>query len=143
MVAIMKRALLAILLLPVLAAAQTPSDDIRAADAKRIAALVQGDVAALSPLLAEDLTYTHTNGLVENREQFLAAVSSGKIDYEVVEPSDVQVRVYGNTAVMTGRADMKIKAQGNPMAFGIRFTSVWVKGEGGWILAAWQSTRLP
>lgn len=142
----MKRMLLAILLLPVLARAAmaaTPEEEVRAADARRIAAMVDGDVAALGSLLADDLTYTHSSGQVENEEQFLAAISSGKLDYESIVPSDVQVRIYGNTAVMTGRADIKVKAQGNPLAFASRFTSVWVKGEGGWRMVAWQSTRLP
>jgi ketosteroid isomerase-like protein len=142
----MKRMLLAILLLPVLAltaVAATPEDEVRAADARRIAAMVDGDVAALGSLLADDLTYTHSSGQVENEEQFLAAISSGKLDYESIVPSDVQVRIYGNTAVMTGRADIKVKVQGNPAAFGSRFTSVWVKGDAGWRMVAWQSTRLP
>lgn len=136
-----------VLLLPVMSAvAETPEEEVRAADARRIAAVVDGNVGALSALLADDLTYTHTTGQVENKEQFLAGIASGKLDYQSIQPSEVQVRVYGNaanTAVMTGRAEMKVNAQGKDLAFAIRFTSVWVKGEGGWRMAAWQSTRLP
>jgi ketosteroid isomerase-like protein len=121
----------------------TPEEEVRAADARRIAAVVDADTAVLSSLLADDLTYTHTTGQVETKEQFLAGITSGKLDYQSIQPSEVQVRVYGNTAVMTGRAEMKVNAQGKDLAFAIRFTSVWVKGEGGWRMAAWQSTRLP
>jgi ketosteroid isomerase-like protein len=137
------RAVLLTSLLPSLALAATPQEEVLAMEARRISAFVQGDPAVLTSVLAEDLTYTHTNGQVETREQLLASISSGKIDYESIEPSDMQVRLYGNTAVVTGRADMKVKAQGNPLAFAIRFTAVWVRGEGGWRMAAWQSTRLP
>ncbi|HYN20532.1 MAG TPA: nuclear transport factor 2 family protein [Thermoanaerobaculia bacterium] len=133
-----------VLLLPVISAiAATPEEEVRSADARRIAAVVDGNVGALSALLADDLTYTHTTGQVENKEQFLAGLASGKLDYQSIQPSEVQVRVYGNSAVMTGRAEMKVNAQGKDLAFAIRFTSVWVKGEGGWRMAAWQSTRLP
>ena len=138
----MKRMLL-VLLLPVVALAATPEEEVRTADARRIAAMVDGDVAALGSLLADDLTYTHASGQVENEEQFLAAISSGKLDYESIVASEAQVRIYGNTAVMTGRADIKVKVQGNPVAFGSRFTSAWVRGDGGWRMVAWQSTRLP
>lgn len=142
----LRNVLLLLLVLSGTARAETPEEEVRAADARRITAVVDGDTAALSSLLAADLTYTHTTGQVENKEQFLAGISSGKLDYQSIQPSEVQVRVYGtagDTAVMTGRAEMKVNAQGKDLAFAIRFTSVWVKGEGGWRMAAWQSTRLP
>ncbi len=141
-----------LILLPVLAAAQDSqppqdavkiADEVRAADSKRIAAMVRGDMTELSTLLAEELTYTHSSGQVESREQFMASISAGKLDYQSIERTEDQVRVYGNTAVVSGRADMKVKAQGNDLAFASRFTSVWVKGEKGWRMVAWQSTRLP
>lgn len=145
--AMRNRSILAILLLlPIVSLAETPDEAVRAADARRIAAVVDGDVAALSSLLTDDLTYTHTTGQVETKEQFLAGISSGKLDYQSIQPSEVQVRIYGtagDTAVMTGRAEMKVNAQGRDLAFASRFTSVWVKGDGGWRMAAWQSTRLP
>jgi ketosteroid isomerase-like protein len=138
-----RNVLLLLLVLSGTARAETPEEEVRAADARRITAVVDGDTAALSSFLADDLTYTHTTGQVENKEQFLAGISSGKLDYQSIQPSEVQVRVYATTAVMTGRAEMKVNAQGKDLAFAIRFTSVWVKGEGGWRMAAWQSTRLP
>lgn len=131
------------LLLPSPARAATPEEEIRAADARRIAAVVQGDVTTLAALLTEDLTYTHSNGKLETREQFLAGISAGTLDYKSIEPSDVQVRVYGGSAVMTGRAAVKVMAEGKDRALAMRFTSVWVRSEGGWRMAAWQSTSLP
>ena len=144
-----------LILLPVLAAAQASqppqdavdaakiADEVRAADSKRITAMVKGDAAELGALLAEELTYTHTTGQVESREEFLASISAGKLDYESIERTEDQTRIYGNTAVVSGRADMKVKAQGKDLALAIRFTAVWVKGEKGWRMVAWQSTRLP
>lgn len=144
-----------LILLPVLAAAQASqppqplqdtvkiADEVRAADSKRIAAMVRGDAAELGALLAEELTYTHTTGQVESREEFLASISAGKLDYESIERTEDLIRIYGNTAVFSGRADMKVKAQGKDLALAIRFTAVWVKGEKGWRMVAWQSTRLP
>lgn len=134
------------LLLPAgsgMAFAQTPEEAIRAADARRIAAIVDAEPGALSSLLSQDLTYTHSTGQVENKEQFLAGISSGKLDYQAIQPSEVQIRIYGNTAVMTGRAEVKVNAEGKDLALALRFTSVWVQGESGWRMAAWQSTRLP
>lgn len=131
-----------LLLLPALAAAQNVQEDILAADARRFAAMIQGDLAALEDLLAEDLTYTHSNGQVETRTQFLESLRSGKLRYLAAMPSDVNVRVYGDTAVVTGRVEMKVSSQGQEPTVTARFTEVWVKRGGAWKLAAWQSTRL-
>lgn len=132
-----------LILLPALAAAQAPADEVRAADSRRIAATVRGDASELGALLAEELTYTHTTGQVESREEHLAAISAGKLDYQSIDRTEDQVRIYGDTAVITGRADMKVNAQGKDLVLAIRFTAVWVKGEKGWRMVAWQSTRLP
>jgi ketosteroid isomerase-like protein len=119
--------------------------EVRAADAKRIEAMIQGDAKALAPLLAPGLTYTHTTGDVEDREHFLNTISSGRLDYLSMVPSDVLVRILGDrAAVITGRADVKVVAQGKENAVAMRFTSVWFKsGDAGWQMVAWQSTRLP
>jgi hypothetical protein len=52
----------------------------------------------------------------------------------------VAVRLYGETAVVTGRAEIKAVLGGQEAVLPLRFTEVWVKS-GGWKLTAWQSTR--
>jgi ketosteroid isomerase-like protein len=141
-----RRAMLAILL-AVLAGrgvfAQLPEADVRAADAQRFAAMVARDRAALERLLADDLTYTHSTGQVESKAQFLESLASGALIYRSIEPEEVAVRVYGETAVVTGRAVMRVENRGQALVLPVRFTSVYVRREGLWRLAAWQSTRLP
>lgn len=119
--------------------------ELRDADAKRIAAMVQGDTKALAPLLAPNLTYVHSSGELEDREHFLETIGSGRLDYVSMTPSDVLVRfLWDKAAVITGKADVKLVAGGKENAVSLRFTSVWVRSvEGAWQMAAWQSTRLP
>jgi ketosteroid isomerase-like protein len=133
--------LLVILWLPRTAAAQ--ADDVQGTDARRIAAMVVADAAALGPLLADDLTYTHSNGLVETKEHFLASISSKAIQYQSLVEKDVRLQVYGDAVVMTGGVDIKAVFQGKPVALPARFTAVYVRQSGSWRLAAWQTTRLP
>lgn len=135
-------AVLAFLLLPALAAAQDAHQEILAADARRFAAMVQGDKAALDGLLADDLTYTHSSGQLETKAQFLESLRSGKMRYLSAQPSDQAVRLYGDTAVVTGRAEVKANSQGQELVLSLRFTEVWVKSGGAWKLTAWQSTRV-
>jgi ketosteroid isomerase-like protein len=139
---------LLLLLLPLLpgtlSAAETadPRQEVLAADARRFAAMVQGDLAALENLLTEDLTYTHSSGKVETRTEILESLRSGRLRYLAAEPSESAVRLHGETAIVTGRADLRVSAQGGELTLPVRFTEVWVKSSGVWKLAAWQSTRI-
>ena len=135
-------AALVFLLLPLAAGAEDARQEILAADARRFDAMIKVDQAALDGLLADDLTYTHSTGQAETKAQFLETLKTGKLSYLSAQPSDVAVRLYGETAVVTGRAEIKAVSGGQELVLPLRFTEVWVKSGGGWKLAAWQSTRI-
>jgi ketosteroid isomerase-like protein len=115
---------------------------VRAADAKRIQATVASDLQALEKLLGDDLTYTHSSGVMEGKAQILDKLRSGATRYHTIVPSDVQVRVYGDAAVMTGRAAVNVTVDGKTSDLLLRFTSVYARRGGGWQFVAWQSTRI-
>jgi hypothetical protein len=70
-------------------------------------------------------------------------MTSGSTVYTAVEPSDVKAQDLGDTVVLTGIAQIKVTANGNPLAFGVRFTDVYAKRDGRWQMVTWQSTKLP
>jgi ketosteroid isomerase-like protein len=116
---------------------------VREAQARRFEVMVQGDMAALAPLLAEDLVYVHGDGKVETKAQLLESLASGRLRYRAIAAPDAAVRVYGEAAVVTGRADVQATAGGRDVAFAARYLAVYVREGGAWRLAAWQTTRLP
>lgn len=134
-------ALICVLLLGAGPAAD-PGREVLEVTRQRFAAMVRADVPELDRLLAGELTYTHSNGQVETREKFLASIAAKTLIYRSIEPSGVEVRVYGEAAVATGQVDMKVTAAGKDLAFAARFTAVYVREDGVWRLAAWQTTRL-
>ncbi|HEV7517713.1 MAG TPA: nuclear transport factor 2 family protein, partial [Thermoanaerobaculia bacterium] len=110
---------------------------------QRFEIMVKGDAALLERLLAEDLTYVHSTGIVDTKASFLQSLTAGKLRYLALNPSEVAVRVLGTAAaVVTGRADIKVLANGKEISFPARFTSVYAKHHGRWRLAAWQSTAV-
>ena len=115
------------------------------AEKDRFAAMIKADKDALNKLLADDLTYTHTNTLFETKAQFIASVTSGKIDYVSVEPSetDWKVRLEGNIALVNGVAAVNVVDSGKDLKFKIRYTTVHRNSAGQWQLLAWQATRFP
>jgi len=126
------------------AAAQTPENtesEIRSLDARRLAALTQGDVRSLDDLLAKDLAYTHASGWRQTKAEFLSSIRSGELKFHTFNMRDVSVRVYGDTVIVTGGADAKVNSKGQELDVRLLFLEVYVKEGGRWRLAAWQSTR--
>src|SRR5258706_13737686 len=72
-------------------------------DTQRADAYVNGDVATLERILADDVTYVHPTGKVETKAEVIAGFKQQDRKYKSIKRDDVVVRIYGNTAVVTGR----------------------------------------
>lgn len=116
---------------------------IRQLESRRIQAMIHLNVAALDSIFADDLTYTHTNGRVDSKQQLLATLQSGELKYDAIDYQETKVRSYGETAIVTGSTSLKAKLKNQSASFNLRFTNVYVKQSGFWKMVAWQSTRLP
>jgi hypothetical protein len=139
---------LSVLILSVLggratAQVDTPrSRQVLATEDQRFAAMLRADTAALRSLLAPDLTYTHTDGEQNTKDEFLQILSSNALRYDSIVPDARHVRVFESTAIVTGRSAMRVESGGRPASFRIRYLAVYRWADGRWQLAAWQSTRL-
>lgn len=109
---------------------------------QRFEAMTKGDLATLGTLLADDLIYTHSNARLDTKQSWLEAMRTGATKYVSIQPSDLAVSVYGDAAIITGRADLALDSQGQRQQFSIRFTDVWIRRDGRWHMRAWQSTRI-
>ena len=120
----------------------TAESNVRLAERQRFEAMTKQDVGALDTLLDDELDYVHTGGNLESREQFIAAIRNRTLVYESIAPSDVRVRVYDGLALAIGRSQMRVRTASGVSSFEIRFTEVYVRKEGHWLLTAWEATRL-
>lgn len=98
----------------------------------RFRAMIDVDTDSLEKFLSDDLTYSHTTGWTETKSEFLSTVESGKIDYVSVTPRDVEVRIYGDIAVMTGLSDMRGAVGDRAVSFTIRFLDVSRRAGDSW-----------
>jgi len=115
-------------------------DQIKKIEKDRAAAVVRGDVAALEKLTTDDYTFINRNGQLAGKAQTMSALKSGDIKITANEVSDLNVRVYGNTAVVTGRTDTKGTMAGRDISGPLLFTRVYVKKDGRWQSVAFQQT---
>jgi ketosteroid isomerase-like protein len=58
------------------------------------------------------------------------------LKFQSITTDEVQVRIYGDTAVETGLSTMVGQDEGKVVPRDNRFTRVWVKQEGNWRLVA-------
>lgn len=119
-----------------------PAEVLKRDDA-RIAALLKADLAGLEDTFADGATYTHSSSLVDTKTEFLEGIRTGRLKYKSYDRKEASVALYGDTAVVTGKAWVVIQPAGADALIRLQFTSVWVKRAGAWRMAAWHSTRLP
>lgn len=113
------------------------------AENARFAAMLKADTAALEKLLGDELSYTHSNALVQDKKAFIDDIKTGKIKYLTVDATDQKVHVFGNMAIVTGGAAVHVIQNGNDLTIKIRYTDAHINRGGAWQMVAWQSTRLP
>ena len=123
-------------------ATRKTEEDVRKAESSRFAAMLKGDLAVLEKLLAPELSYTHGDGRVVDKATFIAELKAGDFKYERIEPTDVKVRIFGDTAVVTGGAGMRVVNKGVPAQIRIRYTTTQIRRNGSWQMVAWHATRL-
>lgn len=116
-------------------------ESLAAIEKRRFKAMMEMDTVSLNELLDDDLVYTHSNGLVENKRDFIFAVWTEKIRYEVMELVEQKIVPKGNTAIITGIVKVKGKLKGKEFDVLLRYTDVYIKRKQ-WKLVAWQSTKI-
>ena len=119
------------------------ASEVKKADQQWADAILRRDAAALNRILADDLRYVHGNASVQNKKEFLDALKSGDLAYHTFDFQEVDVRVFGDTAVVMSKPRMSITMNGQEQKFEARFLRVYVKRQGTWQLLAHQATRLP
>src|SRR5215813_1144687 len=111
-------------------------ETVRKLDNERIQAQIHADRTALDRIYAADFIGVGPSGTVRTKPQVLLDFTSGDLKFQSITTDEVQVRVYGNTAVETGRSTMIGQDKGRTVPREMRFTRVWVKQQGRWRLVA-------
>ena len=138
---------LAVGVLGVLPAFAAQADE-EAAVAKNVeafrAAQVAADAKAFDVLCAPELSYSHSDGRVEDKATFIANATSGRSKFLSLAYEDVKVRVVGTVAVVRFHwvGESESVADGKKSATNLHILMNWQKQGADWRLLSRASTKL-
>jgi ketosteroid isomerase-like protein len=103
-------------------------------------ALETHDRALLNQIVAKDFTFIEPDGTVKSRDEYLADRSGEEADVESFTLSELKVRVFGASALVTGVAHITERRQGVRYRFSLRWKELWMKDGSRWQVLAGQAT---
>jgi hypothetical protein len=118
--------------------------EIKALEMKLAELIVHGDWDEYEKHLASDYLHTRDNGHVESKDEALASLRDvkRKIIVMEMEPADLAIRIYGDTAVANAEFTTSVRESGQVKTRRTRQTDVFVKRDSQWYLIAGQGTTI-
>jgi len=121
-----------------------PEKEVEMAVEKLRLAMIDPAQDVLAKLTSTDLSYGHSNGLIENQNAFMEALVAGKSDFKTIIISDQSIKLNGKSVAIV-RHKFKgelVAADGNINTVNLSILMVWIKEKGAWKLLARQAVRL-
>jgi len=106
-------------------------------------AIVRKDRAAIEANMAEDFRQIDGAGNVETKQSFVDDLMSPQLVIAPYVVEDFDVRLYGDTALLSGRTRMTGSYDGKPFASHYRYIDVYVKRGGRWQIVSVQISKIP
>jgi ketosteroid isomerase-like protein len=106
-------------------------------------AMISQDKPALEKLTAEELSYGHSTGLVENQSTFVNNILTGPDRFSTIEMTNQNIEMAGNIAIVRNIAVIKGTTKGTVLDVRIGILMIWQKQGEQWKLLARQGYKLP
>jgi hypothetical protein len=98
----------------------------------------------LSKIAHEKLSYAHSDGKIENKQQFMHALISGESDFTKIEFTNIKKNIVGKTALVTHILEASTHNKGKePSQIKLNVFLVFIKDKSEWKLLGRSSLRLP
>jgi ketosteroid isomerase-like protein len=105
-------------------------------------AQLTNNVSAVDRLLADDYLGISANGTLETKADELTRRRAGSLHITQLDLSDIKVRIYGDTAVVTSRADVVGRNGDRDVSGRYRYTRVYSNRDGQWRIVSFEASRV-
>lgn len=106
-------------------------------------AMIDGDKAGLEKITADQLSYGHSSGRVEDKASFVDNIVTGKSDFVTIELTNQTVTVAGDAAIVRHALSATTNDNGNAGSVKLNILLIWQKQKGQWKLLARQAVKVP
>lgn len=105
-------------------------------------AMIDPTDAKLSALVADQLSYGHSSGKIEDKAEFIRALVRGDSDFKTITLTGQTITVVDRTALVRHELSAETVNKGVPGTAHLAVLLVWVNQNGGWKLLARQAVKL-
>jgi ketosteroid isomerase-like protein len=105
-------------------------------------AIVGKDAAAIAANMAESFRHIDSYGKLQDKAQFVAGILSDQLTIAPYTPEDVEIRCYGDVAIVTGTTLLHGTYNGKSFTTHYRYTDTYAKEQGGWHVVSVQTTEI-
>ena len=105
-------------------------------------AIVRKDREAIAANMTDDFRQIGSSGEVENRDSFIGDLMAPELQIDPYTVEDFEVRLYGDTALLSGRTRMTGRYAGTPFTAHYRYIDIYVRAGGRWKVCSVQTTRI-
>lgn len=105
-------------------------------------AMIDGDQKALEAIAADQLSYGHSGGKVEDKKTFVSTLASGKSDFVTIDLTEQSITVSGETAIVRHTLNATTNDGGKPGTVALTIMTVWQKQHKHWVLLARQAVKV-
>ena len=106
-------------------------------------AIVAKKEAAVAGNMAEDFRIIDGYGTVDGKRKFVEDILDSRLVIDPYTVEEFEVRLYGDTALLTGRTHMTGKYDGKPFDSNYRYIDIYVRRGGEWKIVSVQITKFP
>jgi hypothetical protein len=122
--------------------AQVDSVGLKDAMQKLDKALLQKDEVVLRSELHKDVSYGHSNGWIQSKDDILNDFKSGKLTYNKIENnSSAIVKISKKYATVKTNTNAEGSVNGTAFKLTLHIMQFWIKTKKGWQLIARQSAK--
>jgi ketosteroid isomerase-like protein len=105
-------------------------------------AMIDGDKTGLQNITADQLSYGHSSGKVEDKTTFVENIVSGKSDFVTINLTNQTITISGDVAIVRHALSATTNDGGNPGSVNLNILLIWQKQKGQWKLLARQAVKI-
>ena len=105
-------------------------------------AMLSGNITTMDHMLADDYVGIEPNGMIESKNQTLALWRDHIMRFRAIDLSDLHVRIYGDTAVVTSKAHVIGVGPDGNLDGEYRYTRVYHRKGNQWQIVSFEANRI-